>query len=148
MMRKLLAIPLCACLLGACVSQSGSAYQRAEARREMSVRLGVVETVRQVTLEGTQSGAGALAGGAIGGVAGSNVGGGKGSTVGSILGAVGGAMAGAAIENAATRKNGLEITVKLENGSLVAITQEADEPFRRGERVRILSDGRTSRVSH
>ena len=31
---------------------------------------------------------------------------------------------------------------------LVAITQEADEAFRPGERVRIISDGTTSRVTH
>lgn len=138
---------LAATMLAGCASQSGSAYQRSEARREMSVRLGVVESVRQVQLEGTQSGGGAIAGGAIGGIAGANIGKGRGSTVGAILGAVGGAVAGAAIEEATTKKNGLEITVKLENGSLVAITQEADESFHPGERVRILSDGRTSRVS-
>ncbi len=30
----------------------------------------------------------------------------------------------------------------------LAIVQEADETFRAGDRVRILSDGRTSRVTH
>jgi outer membrane lipoprotein SlyB len=40
------------------------------------------------------------------------------------------------------------VTVKLDSGALVAIVQEADETFKAGERVRILSDGRTSRVTH
>lgn len=146
--QRLIAAVLVSMLLAGCASQSGSAYQRGEARREMSVRPGVVESVRVVVLEGTQSGVGAIAGGAIGGIAGSNVGGGRGATVGAILGAVGGALAGSAIEESSTRKNGVEVTVKLDNGSLVAITQEADEHFHPGERVRILSDGRTSRVSH
>jgi outer membrane lipoprotein SlyB len=39
------------------------------------------------------------------------------------------------------------VTVKLDNGQMVAIMQEADETFRPGDRVRILSDGATSRVT-
>ena len=91
---------------------------------------------------------GALAGGIVGGVAGSNIGGGKGATIGTVLGAVAGGVAGQAIEEHASKKNGLEITVKLDGGQLVAITQEADEQFHPGERVRILSGRGTSRVSH
>jgi outer membrane lipoprotein SlyB len=47
-----------------------------------------------------------------------------------------------------TKKQGLEITVKLDNGELRAITQEADETFRPGERVRLLSGGGVTRVTH
>jgi outer membrane lipoprotein SlyB len=36
----------------------------------------------------------------------------------------------------------------LDNGSLVSITQAADEEFAPGERVRILSSGGVSRVTH
>ena len=84
----------------------------------------------------------------IGGIAGSNVGQGKGSTVGTILGAVAGGMAGAAIEEGLMAKDGLEITVKLDNGHVIAVTQEADEQFRSGERVRVLSGGGVTRVTH
>lgn len=135
-------------LAGCAGSQSGSSYSRSQTRGEMTVRLGVVESVRQVTIEGTQSPVGAIAGGVVGGVAGSNVGGGRGSTIGSVLGAVAGGVAGQAIEEQVTKKTGLEITVKLDSGQLVAITQEADEQFRPGERVRILSGHGASRVSH
>lgn len=112
------------------------------------MRMGVVESVRQVMIEGSKSGAGTVAGAAVGGVAGSNVGGGKGSTIGAILGAVAGGVAGSAIEQGVTKKQGLEITVKLDNGELRAITQEADEVFHPGERVRLLSGGGVTRVSH
>ena len=110
--------------------------------------LGVVESVRQVTIEGSRSPVGTIAGGAVGGIAGANVGGGRGSTVGSILGAVAGGVAGNVIEERVTRKDGLEITVRLENGELRAITQEADESFKPGERVRLLSGGGVTRVTH
>jgi len=137
-----------AALSGCASTSSGSVYSGGQARQEQTVRRGVVESVRQVTIEGSRSGVGAVAGGVAGGVAGSNIGGGKGSTIGSILGAVVGGVAGNAIEQGTTTKQGLEITVKLDNGELRAITQEADEAFRPGERVRLLSGGGVTRVTH
>ena len=65
-----------------------------------------------------------------------------------VLGAVAGGIAGQAIEQGTTRRTGVEITIKLDSGALLAIVQEADEAFKSGERVRILSDGVTSRVTH
>jgi outer membrane lipoprotein SlyB len=138
-----------ALVLGGCASSmSGSAYPRAQARQAMEVKMGVVESVRQVQLEGTQSGTGSLAGAVVGGVAGSNVGGGKGAIIATVIGAVAGGLAGSAIEENTTKKLGLEITVKLDDGRLMAVTQEADEAFRPGDRVRVLSNRGTTRVSH
>ena len=135
-------------LLSACASGVGGGdYSRDQARREQTVRLGVVDSVREVKIEGTRSGVGAVAGGAVGGVAGSTVGQGRGSTVGAVLGSVAGGVAGQAAEQGATRQTGLEITVKLDSGRLIAVTQAADETFKPGDRVRVLSDGATSRVT-
>ncbi len=140
---------LVALLLAGCAgSQSGSTYSASQTRGEMHIRMGVVESVRSVIIEAPRSGVGAVAGGAIGGIAGSNVGQGRGSTVGSILGAVVGGIAGQAVEERANRKEGLEITIKLDNGQMIAVTQEADEAFRAGERVRVLSGSGATRVSH
>ncbi len=137
-------------LISGCAStSSASVYSGGQARQEQTVRMGVVESVRHVSIEGSKSGVGTIAGGAIGGVAGSNIGGGsRGSAVGTILGAVAGGVAGNMIEQGTTKKQGLEITVKLDNGELRAITQEADEAFRPGERVRLLSGGGVTRVTH
>jgi len=137
-----------AVLSGCASTSSGSVYSGGQARQEQTVRMGVVESVRQVIIEGTKRGVGTVAGGVVGGVAGSNVGGGKGSTIGTILGAVAGGLAGKAIEEGVSKKQGLEITVKLDNGEMRAITQDADENFRPGERVRLLSGGGVTRVSH
>ncbi len=141
---------LTSALVSGCAStSSGSVYSGAQTRGEQTVRMGVVESVRQVTIEGSKSGVGTLAGGAIGGVAGSNIGGGsRGSAIGTILGAVAGGVAGSAIEQGTSKTQGLEITVKLDNGELRAITQEADEAFRPGERVRLLSGSGVTRVTH
>lgn len=150
MLRQVVLAATCAAVLAGCAaSQSGSAYSRTQTRQAQEVEMGTVESVRQVQIEGTKTPIGAVAGAAVGGIAGSNIGGGKGRAVGAILGAVGGGLAGAAIEEGVTRKPGLEITVRLDSGRMLAVTQEADEAFAPGERVRILTgnDGVT-RVSH
>ena len=140
-----------ALLTGCASSLSGSAYQRGQARSAQEVRVGVVENVREVQIEGTKSrvgaGAGALAGAAIGSKAGK-----EGSTtraLGTIAGAVAGGIGGAAAEEGITRQKGLEITVKLDGGRLLAVTQAADENFRVGDHVRVLVSGNgDSRVTH
>jgi outer membrane lipoprotein SlyB len=137
-----------ATLAGCAPSLSGNVYSREQARSEQQVRIGVVESVREVRIEGTRSGVGATAGAIIGGIAGSTVGQGRGAQVGSVVGAVAGGVAGQAGEQAATGKAGLEITVRLDSGQLIAIVQEADETFRPGERVRVLRGYDASRVTH
>lgn len=145
----LMSVLACATILTGCApSLSGSTYSREQARSAQTVRMGVVESVRQVQIEGTRSGVGPAAGAVIGGVAGSGVGQGRGATVGAVLGGVAGGVAGQAAEQVATRKTGLEITVKLDNGQLTAIVQEADEAFKPGDRVRVLSGRGVDRVSH
>lgn len=138
--RTLLVLLIPLLLAGCASSKSGSSYTRDEARREMSVRTGIVESVREVKIEGTKSPIGPAAGAVTGGIAGSSVGGGRGSAIAAVVGAVAGGLAGAALEEGVTRKNGVEITVKLDNGQLLAIVQEDDgTQFRPGERVRILA---------
>lgn len=146
--RVLLVIAISTFISACASSNSGSVYKRDDARKVQTVRTGVVESVRTVKLEGTKSPVGTIAGGAVGGIAGSTVGGGRGSGIMAIIGAVAGGLAGSAAEEVATRKDGLEITVKLDGGSMIAIVQEADEAFSPGEKVRIVENGETSRVTH
>ena len=146
---KLLAVLFISVALAACAtSKTGTAYTRDQARREMSVRSGVVESIREVTMEGTHSGVGAAAGAGVGGVAGSHLGNGNGQIVGAIFGAVLGGIAGAAAEEGITKKNAQEITVQLDNGQLIAVVQEAGELFNPGERVRVLSGDGATRITH
>ena len=146
---KLILVATLSVLVAACASSnSGSVYSRDDARKVQTVKTGVVESVRSVKLEGTKTPIGTVAGGAIGGVAGGTIGHGAGSTLGAIIGAVAGGIAGSAVEEGVTRKDALEITVKLDGGSMIAIVQEADEQFHAGEKVRIVENGETSRVTH
>jgi outer membrane lipoprotein SlyB len=143
----LVAAAACAALTGCATSRSGDVYSRDEALREQSVRLATVESVRPVTIQGTRSGVGAAAGGIAGGVAGSGVGQGRGSAVASVLGAVAGGVVGQAAEEGATRKAGVEITVRLQSGELRAIVQEETDKFVPGQKVRLLTSGGVTRVS-
>ena len=137
----LAAAALCGCASG------DASYKATEAGREQIVRFATVESVRPTAISGRASGVGSVAGGVIGGIAGSEVGHGKGSAVGAVLGGVGGLVAGEALEESATRRDGVEITVRLDSGELRAIVQEAGETFNPGERVRLLSSGGTTRVT-
>jgi len=114
----------------------------------MTVQFGTVESVRAVQLEGTKTPIGSVAGAAVGGIAGSSVGGGRGAAAAAVIGAVAGGVAGAAIEEGATRTRGVEVTVRLDNGQFLAVVQaDEGEAFRAGERVRVLRDAGTVRVS-
>ena len=141
-------------LAGGCVSSpSGSAYTRGEARTAQQVQLGTVVSVRDVQIEGTKSNIGTGIGAVAGGLGGSYLGGSSAGNRVKALGALGGAVAGGLLGSAAeegfTKRAGLQITVRLDNGQMTAITQGADEPFAQGERVQIITspDG-TTRVSH
>ena len=137
-------------ILAGCPARLGSGdYSRAQARQAMEVQMGRVEQVRSVHIEGTKSAVGPAAGAVVGGVAGSTVGGGKGSVIAATAGAVLGGLGGAAAEEALTRKRGIEITLRLDNGRLIAVTQEdTGESFAIGDRVRVLTGGGATRVSH
>lgn len=138
-------------LLTGCVSNlSGTTYSRSEARQVQNVEYGVVESAIPVVLEGTNSAIGAGAGAVVGGIAASNIGGGRGKNIATVLGAVAGGVAGKSAEEALTRTQGQEITVRLRSGRVISVVQEvADGPmFQAGDRVRVLTHRGTARVTY
>ena len=141
---------LFAALLAGCATtpQSGSVYRAHETQNEQVVRTGTVESVRNVVIANPESGVGTMSGAALGGIAGSQAGSGSGQAAMSIVGALAGGLFGQRVEKDANNRPGFEITVRLDSGELRAITQTADELFRPGERVRLLSNGYQTRVTH
>jgi outer membrane lipoprotein SlyB len=135
---------------GGCAApgQGSADYRSYQTGTEQSVRFGVVEAVRPVRIEGAQSGVGTATGAVLGGLAGNTVGKGYGSTAAAVAGAVLGGIIGSNIEQDATRGEGIEITVLLDGGQYIAVVQGADELFRIGDRVRVLSGQGTTRVTH
>ncbi|MEO6927650.1 MAG: glycine zipper 2TM domain-containing protein [Casimicrobiaceae bacterium] len=137
--------------LAACApAQRSDVYQYRQGMRAQTVEMGVIESVRYVQLSARDTGVGTIGGAAIGGIAGSTLGGGgRANAAGAIAGAIIGGVVGNAVENNANQRNGIEVTVRLDSGQMIAVPQEnAGENFRPGDRVRVLSDGRTTRVTY
>ena len=142
-------IGLLVVLAGCQSTLTGESYSRAEARKAQQVQYGMIEYLRPVQIEGTKTPVGAGAGAAVGGIAGSSVGSGKGAAVASLLGAVAGGVAGAAVEEQATKRQGVEITVRLDNNQIIAVVQEVSPTvsFHVGDRVRVLTVNGTTRIA-
>ena len=145
-----LALVALALLAAGCAAPRNSdTYYGGQALRAQSVDLGVIESLRPVQIQQGQTGVGTVGGAALGGIAGSTLGGGsRANAAGAIAGAIIGGMVGSAIERDATKANGVEITVRLDSGKMIAIAQQGTgDEYRPGDRVRVLSDGYTTRVS-
>lgn len=137
--------------VGGCAQNlGGDSYSRDDARAAQTVRMGTIYSLRPVKIEGTKTPIGAGAGAVVGGVGGSAIGGGRGSIVAAVIGAVAGGLIGSATEEGLMRTQGVEITVREDDGSMRAYVQQVqeNEVFRTGERVKILTVNGTSRVTH
>ena len=119
---------------------SAQGYTINGAQSVQSAQLGTVLAVHPVVIAGQGSGAGALGGALVGGAIGHQIGNGTGQKLATIAGALAGLMGGQALEGAATKESGLLVTVKLDDGQLLAITQAADVQLSVGERVQVLMD--------
>lgn len=139
----------CALALGGCAYHGGSAdYRGYQVRGEQTVRFGVVETVREVRIQARETGIGGASGAVLGGIAGSHAGSGHGHVAGAVAGAIIGGIIGQEVERSGNERRGIEVTVQLDSGRHIAVVQEADEAFRSGDRVRIISGRGTTRVTH
>ena len=109
--------------------------------------LGVVTSVREVNIEGSKGQLGLYGGGIIGGAVASG-GSGVAGRVTQAAGAVAGAVVGQAVEEVATRRVAQEITIRLDDGSTVTVTQEISTGrFMDGDRVRVINGGGNARVT-
>ncbi len=126
----------------------GRDYTARQVRGEQTVRLGTVESLREVRIQPGKPGAVGVLGGAVAGAAvGHAMGQGGGNSAATALGALAGAVAGEAVQNQAETQNGIEITLRLDSGYVIAVTQGADEKFQVGERVQVLGGGGATRVT-
>jgi outer membrane lipoprotein SlyB len=143
------AAALSALALGGCAYHGGPDYYRGyEARSAQAVSFGVVEAIREVRIQYGESGVGAASGAMLGSIAGSHAGRGHGHIAGAIGGAILGGLIGQEIERSGNEREGIELTVLLDSGRYIAVIQEADEMFRPGDRVRVLSGRGSTRVTH
>jgi outer membrane lipoprotein SlyB len=150
--RLYLVVVLSSAVLAGCAQPTltGTTFSRDEVRQAQTVQMGYVESSTFVVIEGRTGGiVGAGTGAALGGIAASGIGGGRGRDMATVAGAVAGGIAGQRVEESVSRRQGVEITVRLDNGSLISVVQEVDQNqiFEPGDRVRVLGQGRTVRVT-
>ncbi len=138
-------------LLGCASDKGGDVYSRDQVRQVQHFRVGTVESVHKIRIEGTKSPVGTTAGTIVGGIAGSGASGGKTGEVAAVLGAVVGGIVGSAAEEAYTRENGIEMAIKLESGEYISVVQavnknEEDE-IKAGDKVRVIESDGVTRVT-
>jgi len=112
-----------AALLTACSTASPDVVRREDAQRQSQIFDATVLSIRDVKIDGSQSGGGGVAGAALGGLAGSTMGGGRGRDAAVIVGAIAGAMAGNAMERGGTSEDGEELLLQFTNGERRIIVQ-------------------------
>ncbi|EJG1709825.1 glycine zipper 2TM domain-containing protein [Vibrio parahaemolyticus] len=142
----------CAFVLGGCSSPNpyGDAYGSSDTRKVQQVYYGTIEKVEPVTIDAsTQSNAiGTIAGAAVGGILGSKIGGGSGSDIAAIGGGLLGGYAGSKAAEATAKRNGVNLTIRLEDGKIISVVQEANPNmiFQPGQAVQINMSGNDARV--
>jgi len=136
-------------VLSACATSSPDVISRQDAQVAAQVQDGVVISIRQVTVDGSQSGIGAAAGGVVGAAVGSGGSSIQREKIGlGVLAGVAGALASNAIERMATKEEAFEIIVQLRSGERRAIVQtKGNETLLAGDTVIIVTSGNKVRVT-
>jgi outer membrane lipoprotein SlyB len=144
-MKNILLITLVGAALAGCATSSPDVVQRHEAQRLSQVQDATVLSVRNVTIDGSQSGIGGTTGAVLGGIAGSSRSSGAESVAIGVVGAVAGAVLGNAIERASTKEQAVEVLIQLRNGERRAIVQsKGNETLMPGDAVILVTtDGKT-----
>lgn len=132
---------------GCATHSTPNTFNRSQVGAVQSVEQGTVHALRDVTIQTDSRGIATATGAVLGGIAGSTIGSG---TRANTAGAVAGAAAGGALGNTMARgaRPGVELTIELDNGRTIAVVQDgSSQDFRVGDRVRVTSDGTTTRVA-
>lgn len=113
-----------------------------------TILYGVVEKIAPTTISDQKHpGVGAVVGAVGGGLLGSLIGGGTGRDVAIAVGAIGGAVAGHEVQKKYDTQPASEITVRLDSGVLVVVTQPVDPDLKVGDKVMVQGQGEDARVT-
>lgn len=147
-MPMLFALCVAAGLAGCAPANTNTTYTAADIGRTAHISYGVIVSMREVRVQGQQTGIGTMGGAAAGAVAGSYIGGRdpRANVLGAIGGAIVGGIAGTAVENAANSGVAVEFIIREDNGQTISVVQTNEDQFRPGERV-VLTRGARTRIA-
>ena len=141
--------------LGGCATGgfSPDVVSRDAAGKSQYVQSGTIVSVKRVTIEGDRD-SGNIFGSILGAIIGSNIGGDEDQTtqeIGAVVGTAVGSTVGQEVSEKITRREGLEIIVKLtSNEREISVVQEVSEDpdyaFKVGDEVRVVRSSGKSRV--
>lgn len=157
-MKKAVIVILAISALVGCESTgiySGDVYTADRAKQTQFVTYGTITAIRSIRIQtnATSSGSsstalGTIGGAVIGGLLGNTVGGGSGKKLAAGAGAVAGAAAGSKIQNDMSSVRGVELEIRQEDGSTIAVVQKASpNQFHVGQAVRLVTNGRNINVA-
>lgn len=127
---------------------SGSVYRSDQAKEARAINYGTIVSVREVKIQGDNSGViGSVGGGVLGGIVGSTIGGGRGQAIATTVGAIAGAMAGSATEEKMSQVTSLEMVIRKDDGQEIVVIQKKEDGFVPGKRVRIVGSSSDLNVS-
>lgn len=145
-MKKFTILTIIAFLLAACANPGQNRYMEAEVGKTRTVSFGTIIAVREIEIQGAQTGLG-IAGGATAGA------GTAAAVSDSAAIAIGAGLAGAALgalaEEQLQKRKGVEYTVILESGLAMTVAQNLNKDDRilsEGERVIVQNTGQYQRV--
>ncbi len=149
---RIAVVALAAVLAAGCAEMNPVRYGETAARppavaEPVNARFGRIAQVDIVQVdEKYQFGVGTAVGAVAGGIIGSQVGKGSGNTLATVLGAVAGGLAGTAVESKTKKQDAQQVTVNMDTGGRITITQPVDTRLRAGLRVRVEGSDQTARV--
>jgi outer membrane lipoprotein SlyB len=98
----------------------------------------MITDIKEVKVAGKGTGIGAVAGGVAGIIVGNQIGSGTGTTIAKIAGAAGGAYVGNKVEQKVRAETHYDISVKLDNGETLTLSQDAQPTLAVGANVRVV----------
>lgn len=135
--------------LAACTpQQNANVLPGNQALTASTVSFGTIVSSRTVRLQGGQGAqaAGAVLGGLAGAALGQEVGGGTGQVIATGVGATAGAAGGLQAGRAVAGRDSIEWTVRMDNGSTIAVIQ-GEPVFGIGQRVQVITGGGQTRLA-
>lgn len=134
--------------VSACGPQNtGSTYGRGEVNRAGFVDSGRIVSMREVAVEGSNTGVGTAVGAGTGAVAGSAIGrSNRANILGGIGGAVVGGVVGYGVEKAITQGKATEFVIQTDSGQSLVVVQTNEDRIQPGERVTLVTTGGKTRV--
>jgi outer membrane lipoprotein SlyB len=145
--RLTLPLALAGVVLAGCTFPSSRhVVSRHQVGQLQRIEYGTVQQITPVVVEGERGQLGLYGGGLTGAAAAGGVGQGVGRDLARAGGAVAGAVVGQATEEALSRKDAMEMVIKLENGSTVVLTQVQPPVVAVGDRVGVATGAGGARI--